>query len=60
MDDPDSARKSAPAEAIIEAYETARLEAAAQTLLEDDTFPLECPYSFTDITEREIHWPPTD
>jgi hypothetical protein len=38
----------------------ARLEAAAQTLLDDDAFPLECPYSRSDIMEREISWPVQD
>ena len=47
-------------EAITDAYETARLEAAAQTLLDDDAFPLECPYSWNDIMERTIAWPPTE
>jgi len=47
-------------EAIVEAYETARLEAAAQTLLEEDDFPIECPYSWSDIMDREVPWPPTD
>jgi hypothetical protein len=50
--------KSLVDEAITEAYDIARIEAAAQTLLEEDTFPLECPYSWDDIIEREISWPP--
>jgi hypothetical protein len=44
-------------EAINEAYEIARIEAAAQMLLEEDALPLECPYSWSDIMEREIPWP---
>lgn len=52
--------KSMVDEAITDAYETARLEAAAQTLLDDDAFPLECPYSWNDIMERAIEWPPTE
>jgi Domain of unknown function DUF29 len=44
-------------EAVTEAYEVARLEAAAQTLLEEDAFSLECPYSWNDIMEREIRLP---
>jgi hypothetical protein len=52
--------KSMVDEAITDAYETARLEAAAQTLLDDDAFPLECPYSWNDIMERAIAWPPTE
>jgi Domain of unknown function DUF29 len=43
-------------EAIVEAYEIARIEAAAQTTLDEDAFPLECPYSWHDIMEREIPW----
>ena len=49
--------KSVVDEAIVEAYEIARIEAAAQTLLEPDDFPLECSYSWDDIMEREIPWP---
>ena len=49
--------KSVRDEAVTEAYETARMEAAAQTLLEEDVFPLECPYSWKDITERKIRMP---
>jgi Domain of unknown function DUF29 len=45
-------------EAVVEAYDDARLEAAVQTDLEDETFPLDCPYSFDDIMERPIDWPP--
>jgi hypothetical protein len=45
-------------ETITEAYEVARVEAAGQTLLEDDVFPLECPYSWNEIVERPITWPP--
>jgi hypothetical protein len=45
-------------EAVAEAFETARLEAAGETDLELDTFPLECPYSWHDIMERPIDWPP--
>jgi hypothetical protein len=52
--------KSMVDEAVTDAYETARLEAAAQTLLDDDAFPLECPYSWNDIMERAIAWPPTE
>ena len=44
-------------EAVAEAYEDARIEAADQTLLELDVFPLECPYSFNQIMERPIDWP---
>jgi hypothetical protein len=44
-------------EAITEAYETARIEAAAQTLLEEDLFARECPYAWSEIMDREIPWP---
>jgi hypothetical protein len=47
-------------EAVTEAYEIARLEAVAQTLLEEDIFPVECPYSWNEIMDRAIHWPPAD
>ena len=50
--------KSLVDEAIIEAYDTARLEAAGESFLEEDTFPRECPYSFEQILERPIAWPP--
>jgi Domain of unknown function DUF29 len=44
-------------EAVAEAFETARLEAAGETELEIEAFPLECPYSWNDIMERPIEWP---
>ena len=44
-------------EAIVEAYETARIEASAQTSLEDDVFPPDCPYSWQQIMERPVEWP---
>jgi len=47
-------------EAVTEAYETARIEAAAQTLLEEDVFQYECPYSIEDIMERPVAWPPEE
>jgi len=47
-------------EAMTEAYEIARIEAAAQTLLDDDMFPAECPYSWKEIMGRPILWPPAD
>jgi predicted DNA-binding ribbon-helix-helix protein len=47
-------------EAVTEAYETARIEASAQTSLEEDSFPLDCPYSFDQIMDRPIGWPPQD
>ena len=47
-------------EATTEAYEIARLEAAAQTLLERDVFHGECPHSWNQITDRSISWPRPD
>ena len=47
-------------EAITEAYEIARIEAAAQTLIDDDMFPGECPYSWNEIVDRTVRWPPAD
>jgi hypothetical protein len=52
--------KSAVDEAVTEAYEDARIEAAAQTSLEPDELPLECPYSWDEIMERDIPRPSTD
>jgi predicted DNA-binding ribbon-helix-helix protein len=52
--------KSIADEAMTEAYETARLEAAAQTALEDERFPVDYPYSWNDVMERPIGWPPKD
>jgi hypothetical protein len=46
--------------AISEAYETARIEAASQTAIEEDEFPVDCPYSWNEIMEREIPWPGSD
>lgn len=50
--------KSVADEALTEAYEVARIEASAQTLLEQDVFPLECPYSWDEIMDRPTAWPP--
>jgi hypothetical protein len=49
--------KSVADEAVIEAYDVARVQAAGQTLLEEDQFALECPYSWEQIMERPIDWP---
>jgi hypothetical protein len=46
--------------AIAEAYETARIEAASQTSLDEDTFPVDCPYAWDEIMDREIPWPAQD
>jgi hypothetical protein len=45
-------------EAVTEAYETARIQASAQTSLEEESFPYDCPYSWDEIMERPIDWPP--
>jgi hypothetical protein len=47
-------------EAIVEAYRDARILAAAQTRLDEAVFPARCPYSWQQITERPIDWPPAD
>ena len=52
--------KSVADEAVIEAYDIARTEAAAQTLLEEESFPSDCPYSWGEVMERPIDWPPKD
>ena len=41
-------------EAVADAFDTARLEAADETGLEVETFPLECPYSWQEIMERPV------
>ena len=50
--------KSVADEAMIEAYETARLEAAVQTEMELETFPDDCSYEWAQVMERSINWPP--
>lgn len=47
-------------EAIVEAYEDARIEASAQTSLGQEAFPYDAPYSFDQAMERPIDWPPKD
>jgi hypothetical protein len=47
-------------EAIAEAYEDARLDAATETDRDDDAFPKRCSYSWDQIMERSIAWPPKD
>jgi hypothetical protein len=44
--------------AVTEAYEDARIEAAAQTRLDYRGFPERCPYAWQHIMERVIDWPP--
>jgi Domain of unknown function DUF29 len=47
-------------EAVHEAYDLARIEAAGETDLDEEAFPRECPYSFSEIMERPITWPPLE
>ena len=47
-------------EAIVEAYTDARILAAAQTRLDEADFPARCPYSWQQIMQRPIEWPPAD
>jgi hypothetical protein len=51
--------KSKRKRAVARAYEKARIEAAAETSLDDDAFPEACPYSDDDIMTRPFDWPPT-
>jgi predicted nucleic acid-binding Zn-ribbon protein len=43
--------------AVVEAYEDARIQAAAQTRIDPDNFGARCPYSFDEIMNRPIAWP---
>ena len=47
-------------EALGNAYADARIMAAAQTRLEDRGFPVRCAYSWQQIMERPVDWPPAD
>jgi hypothetical protein len=40
-----------------DAYEDARIEAAAQTRLSPRKLPTHCPYAWDEIMERAIEWP---
>jgi hypothetical protein len=44
-------------EALVDAYEDARDEAAKETGLPTRTFPVGIPFTFADIMERPILWP---
>jgi hypothetical protein len=44
-------------EALRDAYEDARDEAAKETGLPTRTFPIENAFTFADLMERPIHWP---
>ena len=46
-------------EAVTEAYDDARIEAAGETDLDENSFPTLCPCSWDGIMERPIDWPPT-
>ena len=43
--------------ATADAYEDARIEAAAQTRLSPRKFPAQCPYAWDEIMERPVEWP---
>jgi hypothetical protein len=43
-------------EAVADAYDLARIRAARDTDLEPDFFPAECPYTWSDILEREFRY----
>src|SRR5262249_6797394 len=58
--DRSSSLKSRLAEAMISAFEDARIDAAKETGLDEAVFPLACPYSFDDLMTREMAWPPQD
>jgi hypothetical protein len=47
-------------EAMIEAYDDARLEVAAEKDRDEDLFPKVCPCTWDEIMERPIVWPPKD
>ena len=47
-------------EALVEAYDIARVEAAAQTGLDEGEFAVDCEYDWLQIMERPIAWPPAD
>jgi hypothetical protein len=47
-------------EALEHAYTDARVMAGAQTRLGEAVFPARCPYSWQQIMQRPIDWPPAD
>jgi Domain of unknown function DUF29 len=49
--------KSQLGEALMAAYEDARVEAAGETGLPLSAFPATCPFEFAEIMERPIVWP---
>ena len=46
--------------AVAEAYDDARVQAAAQTRVDYRVLPERCPFTFEQIMERPIDWPPAD
>jgi hypothetical protein len=44
------------AEALEEAYESARAAASTQTGLDRDSFPEDCPYDWNEVMSREFRW----
>lgn len=46
--------------ALTKAYRRARIEAAAETGLDEDAFPAACPYDLDAIMNRPIPWPPNE
>jgi predicted nucleic acid-binding Zn-ribbon protein len=48
--------KSRLDEALNEAYEDARVQAAAQTKLRLRSFPSKCPFRWEEITQRDVSW----
>ena len=47
-------------EAVTEAYRDARVEAGSETDLDESVFPDRCSYSWDELMERPINWPPKD
>lgn len=44
-------------EAVSEAYADARIEAAAQSRLDERSVPTRCPYSWQQFMDRAVEWP---
>ena len=47
-------------EAVADAFETARIEAAGEMERDEGELPETCPYNWKQIMERPISWPPAD
>ncbi len=54
--DDNSSLKSQIPDAIVRAYRKARMKAAAETGLQEITFPITCPWPFDQITDEDF-WP---